>query len=170
MITTLLAVAMLAAAPADDAGGAANDAPKKYTPEIRGQLLDGTRPVASNVCLRQSGSEIRTCGYTDFSGHFYIPSSGPLRSVRPSTDDNGVSTFPTYWLEIGRVTEARKIAPVETSADKRAALVLECNLARGSGAADAADFCRRSSGDAAATSRVSQAEPGRRPAPAHPGK
>jgi hypothetical protein len=53
----------------------------KYTPEIRGQLMNGKQPATLNVCLRQSGSEIRMCGYPDFAGRFLIPSSGPMHSV-----------------------------------------------------------------------------------------
>ena len=49
-------------------------------------LTSGKQPVASNVCLRQSGSEIRSCGYADASGRFLIPSSGPLHSAGALSD------------------------------------------------------------------------------------
>ena len=42
--------------------------PTTYTPEIHGQLTSGKQPVTSNVCLRQSDSEIRSCGYADCAG------------------------------------------------------------------------------------------------------
>ena len=51
---------------------------RRYTPEIHGMLTSGKQPVASNVCLRQSDSEIRSCGYADASGRFLI-GSGPVR-------------------------------------------------------------------------------------------
>ena len=79
MIATIFSLALAGTAIAAAEDAAAN-APKKYTPEIRGQLLDGSKPVTSNVCLRQSGSEIRMCGYTDASGNFYIPA----HSARPT--------------------------------------------------------------------------------------
>jgi hypothetical protein len=162
----MLACASASAAAPDAPAGA----PRKYTPEIHGQLMSGKLPVASNVCLRQSGSEIRRCGYTDFSGHFNIPSSGPLHSVQPTADEKGVDAYPTYWLEIGRVTEARKLAEVEATVDKHASIDLDCDLARHGGNPDAPAFCERRSTAPAAQSRVSKAESTHRPAanPTHP--
>jgi hypothetical protein len=150
MIATILSIALAGAAV--DADARAPEAPKQYTPEIRGKLLDGTRPVASNVCLRQSGSEIRMCGYPDFSGNFYIPP----HSVRPAPGEAGA---PTFWLEIGRVTEAKKIAPIDASQDAHASIVLECNIARSS-------VCDRKS----TPSRISQAEAAHSQPAAHPAK
>jgi hypothetical protein len=158
MIAMILSVALAGTAVADGEK-AAPEPPKKYTPEIRGQLLDGTKAVSSNVCLRQSGSEIRMCSYTDYSGNFYIPA----HSARPVIGD---TSTPTFWLEIGRVTEAKKLGAVEASEDKRASIALECNLAR-SGTGDATSICDRKSADA---SRVSQADSSHRHSPAHPAK
>jgi hypothetical protein len=148
---------------ATDAESRVADAPTRYTPEIRGQLLDGAKPVTSNVCLRQSESEIRMCGYTDNSGNFYIPA----HSTRPVAGSTS-TTPPTFWLEIGRVTEARKIAPIDASEKKGAVLALECNLSHSPGASDAKTLCERRA--ASAPSRVSQAEPARRHSSAHPAK
>jgi hypothetical protein len=168
MITTMLFIALAsAAATADDK---IDEAAKRYTPEIRGVLLDGTKPVASNVCLRPINSQIRQCGYTDFSGNFYIPPSGPMHSVVPKADDKGVEGYPSYVLEIGRVTEARKIGAIDLTNDKRASIVLECNLARSGGNADAMSICDRKSAQSTGPSRVSQAESKRSHAPAHPAK
>ena len=64
------------------AASASEPQAKKYTPEIHGMLTDGKQPIASNVCLRQSGSEIRNCGYAGRDGRFFIPSSGPLHSAQ----------------------------------------------------------------------------------------
>lgn len=151
MIGTLFTLALAGATV--DAGNKVPDAPKQFTPEIRGQLLDGARPVSSNVCLRQSGSEIRMCGYTDNAGNFYIPP----HSSRPVL---GTTEPPTYWLEIGRVTEAKKIAPIEASPDTHASLALECNLSR-------SVVCDRTSARSVA-SRVSKGE--RAPHSTHPAK
>ena len=159
MIAMILALALAGTAP--DADNRDADAPKRYTPEIRGQLLDGTKPVSSNVCLRQSGSEIRMCGYTDFSGTFYIPT----HSVRPVSGDDRT---PTYWLEVGRVTEARKIAPIDASFDRHVAIALDCNLARGAGKVDATSICDRK--PAGQPGRVTQTEPSRRHSSEHPAK
>jgi hypothetical protein len=148
MIGMILSIALVGATV--DSDNKAADAPKQYTPEIRGQLLDGTKPMTSNVCLRQSGSEIRMCGYPDFSGNFYIPQ----HSVRPVPGQTGT---PTFWLEIGRVTEAKKIAPIEASHDAHASIVLECNLARSS-------VCDRKLAAGPVASRVSKGEHATNPA------
>mgnify|MGYP001617247151 CR=1 FL=1 len=133
-------------------------------------LLDGTKPVSSNVCLRPSNSQIRQCGYTDFAGNFYIPPSGPMHSVVPKADDQGVEGYPSYVLEIGRVTEARKIGAIDLTNDKRASIVLECNLARAGGSTDAISICDRKSPLSNAPSRVSQTESRHGHRPAHPAK
>jgi hypothetical protein len=105
--------------------------PPKFTPEIQGQLSDGKRPVPStNVCLRQGGSEIRACGYTDFDGRFLIPSSGPMHSAPLKVGADGASAYPTYWLEMGRVTSARKLAQVDLVGDKVAAIAVDCDVSR----------------------------------------
>ena len=105
--------------------------PPKFTPEIQGRLSNGKAPVAStNVCLRQGGSEIRACGYTDFDGRFLIPSSGPMHSAPLKTGKDGVSAYPTYWLEMGRVTSARKLAAVELTGEKVAAIAVDCDVTR----------------------------------------
>jgi hypothetical protein len=159
MIAMILSVALAGTAVADGEK-AAPEPPKKYTPEIRGQLLDGTKAVSSNVCLRQSGSEIRMCGYTDYSGNFYIPA----HSARPVIGD---TSTPTFWLEIGRVTEAKKIGAVEASEDKRASIALECNLARSGGKADATSICDHKAAADSVASRGSKGESARTH-PAHP--
>jgi len=158
MIATIFSLALAGTAIAAAEDAAAN-APKKYTPEIRGQLLDGSKPVTSNVCLRQSGSEIRMCGYTDASGNFYIPA----HSARPTPGDTDT---PTWWLEIGRVTEARRIAPIDASEDRRAAIVLECNLARQADMANAIGICQRKSAANSVASRAPKSEN----APLHPAR
>ena len=109
--------------------GAPPDAPK-YTPEIQGQLMNGKQPATLNVCLRQSGSEIRMCGYPDFAGRFLIPSSGPLHSVPAKENDDGRVESPTYWLEIGRVDAAQKLWPIDPVSDKAAAIEIDCDISR----------------------------------------
>jgi hypothetical protein len=103
----------------------------KYTPEIRGQLMNGKQPATLNVCLRQSGSEIRMCGYPDFAGRFLIPSSGPLHSVPAKAGEDGRLESPTYWLEIGRVGKAQKLWPIDPVSDKSAAIEIDCDIAQG---------------------------------------
>jgi len=122
----VLSILMLAST---GAFGAQPDAPK-YTPEIRGQLMNGKQPATLNVCLRQSGSEIRMCGYPDFTGRFLIPSSGPLHSVPATEGDDGRIESPTYWLEIGRVGAAQKLWPIDPVSDKAAAIEIDCDIAR----------------------------------------
>jgi len=101
--------------------------PKTYTPEIHGMLTSGKQPVASNVCLRQSDSEIRSCGYADASGRFLI-GSGPVRRspLRADTDKKPL----TFWLETGNVLSPQKLAPVEASVDRNAAIELDCDMAQ----------------------------------------
>jgi hypothetical protein len=125
----VLSILMLAST---GAFGAQPDAPK-YTPQIRGQLMNGKLPATLNVCLRQSGSEIRMCGYPDFTGRFLIPSSGPLHSVPAKEGEDGRLESPTYWLEIGRVGAAQKLWPIDPVSDKSAAIEIDCDIARGSG-------------------------------------
>ena len=168
MIATMLSLALAGTAIA--ANENSGEAAKRYTPEIRGVLLDGSKPVSSNVCLRPVNSQIRQCGYTDFSGNFYIPPSGPMHSVVPKADDRGVEGYPSYVLEIGRVTEARKIGAIDLTNDRRASIVLECNLARAGGKMDATSICDRGSTLSTAPNRVSQTESKRGHAPAHPAK
>jgi hypothetical protein len=122
------------------AAAAAESAPKKYTPEIHGQLRNfGTDPV-TNVCLRQSGSEIRNCGYAGRDGRFFIPSSGPLHSAQAKSDGDTNGELPTYWLETGNVLNARKLWPIEPNADRYAAIDLDCDLARADSAEDRPDY------------------------------
>jgi hypothetical protein len=125
----VLSILMLAST---GAFGAQPDAPK-YTPEIRGQLMNGKQPATLNVCLRQSGSEIRMCGYPDFTGRFLIPSSGPLHSVPAKEGEDGRLESPTYWLEIGRVGAAQKLWPIDPVSDKAATIEIDCDIARSAG-------------------------------------
>jgi hypothetical protein len=108
--------------------GAQPDTPK-YTPEIQGQLMNGKQPASLNVCLRQSGSEIRMCGYPDFAGRFLIPSWGPLHPARAQEGSDGHLESPTYWLEIGRVGAAKKLWPIDPVTDKFAAIEIDCDIA-----------------------------------------
>ena len=101
--------------------------PKTYTPEIHGMLTSGKQPVAANVCLRQSDSEIRNCGYADASGRFLI-GSGPVRRS-PLTADTDKTPL-KFWLETGNVLSAQKLAPIEASVDRNAAIELNCNMAQ----------------------------------------
>jgi hypothetical protein len=118
----------------------AAEPPKKYTPEIHGQLRNfGTDPV-TNVCLRQSGSEIRNCGYAGRDGRFFIPSSGPLHSAQAKSDGDADGKLPTYWLETGNVLRPQKLWPIEPAADRYAAIDLECDLARADPAGDASGY------------------------------
>lgn len=117
------------------------DAPK-YTPEIQGQLMNGKLPSTLNVCLRQSGSEIRMCGYPDFAGRFLIPSSGPMHSVPSKEGEDGRLASPTYWLEIGRVGAAQKLWPIEPVSDKFAAIKIDCDIARMSSSKEKSGSCQ----------------------------
>ena len=101
--------------------------PKTYTPEIHGMLRSGKQPVASNVCLRQSDSEIRSCGYVDVSGRFLI-GSGPVRRS-PLTADTDKTPL-RFWLETGNVLSPQKLALVEASVDRNAAIELTCDMAQ----------------------------------------
>ena len=113
-------------------GASAAEPPaRKYTPEIHGQLTNGNLPSGSNVCLRQSGSEIRACGYTDSAGQFFIPSSGPLHSAQAKSDGSDADVIPSYWLETGRVDAAKKLWPIDPVADRYTAIDLDCDLSRG---------------------------------------
>jgi hypothetical protein len=101
--------------------------PKTYTPEIHGLLTSGKQPIASNVCLRQSDSEIRSCGYADSSGRFFI-GSGPVRRS-PLADEGKATKEPLrFWLETGNVLSPQKLWPIEASADRNAAIDLACDL------------------------------------------
>jgi hypothetical protein len=108
--------------------------PKTYTPEIHGMLTSGKQPVASNVCLRQSDSEIRNCGYADASGRFLIGSAPVRRS--PLTADTDKTPL-RFWLETGNVQSAQKLASIEASVDRNAAIELDCDIAQ-AGRSDAA--------------------------------
>jgi len=133
-----LALAILSIAALD--AFAAQPVAPKYTPTIRGQLTNGGQPLATNVCLRQSGSEIRSCGYTDFEGRFQIPGSGPLRTAPQTVEANGDHDYPIYWLEVGRVEEARKIAPIDLVDATGGTVDLACDLGRS--ADNERGFCR----------------------------
>ncbi|HET7924911.1 MAG TPA: hypothetical protein VFL30_08430 [Rhodanobacteraceae bacterium] len=102
--------------------------PKTYTPEIHGLLTSGKQPVASNVCLRQSDSEIRNCGYADASGRFLI-GSGPVRRS-PLIDEKEAKKPLHFWLETGNVLSPQKLWPIEVSADRNAAIELDCDMAQ----------------------------------------
>ena len=106
---------------------AAAGEPKTFTPEIHGLLTSGKQPVASNICLRQSDSEIRSCGYADVSGRFFI-GSGPVRRS-PLTADTDKKPL-HFWLETGNVQSAQKLAPIEASVDRNAAIDLSCDMAQ----------------------------------------
>ena len=134
----VLSILMLAST---GAFGAQADAPK-YTPEIRGQLMNGKQPATLNVCLRQSGSEIRMCGYPDFAGRFLIPASGPLHSVPAREGEDGRLESPTYWLEIGRVGKAQKLWPIDPVSDKSAAIEIDCDIARSAGTTGKSASCQ----------------------------
>jgi hypothetical protein len=121
--------------------GAEPNAPK-YTPEIRGQLMNGKQPATLNVCLRQSGSEIRMCGYPDFAGRFLIPSSGPMHSVPSKEGEDGRLASPTYWLEIGRVGAAQRLWPIEPVSDKFAAIQIDCDIARIASSTERSGSCQ----------------------------
>jgi hypothetical protein len=95
---------------------AAAGEPKTFTPEIHGMLTSGKQPVASNICLRQSDSEIRSCGYADASGRF----------LTADTDKKPLH----FWLETGNVQSAQKLAPIEASVDRNAAIDLSCDMAQ----------------------------------------
>ena len=99
---------------------AAGSAPRKYTPEIHGQLRNFGKDPVTNVCLRQSGSEIRNCGYAGRDGRFFIPASGPLHSVQAKSDGDADGDLPTYWLETGNVLKPQKLWPIAPAADRSA--------------------------------------------------
>jgi hypothetical protein len=101
--------------------------PKTYTPEIHGILTSGKQPVASNVCLRQSDSEIRNCGYADASGRFLIGSAPVRRS--PLTADTDKKPL-RFWLETGNVQAPQKLATIEAGVDRNAAIELDCDMAQ----------------------------------------
>jgi hypothetical protein len=107
---------------------AAEPVAKKYTPEIHGMLTQGKLPVGTNVCLRQGGTEIRSCGYTDSAGHFFISSSGPLHSAQTKSDGSFADVIPPFWLETGRVDAAKKLWPIDPVSDRFAAIELDCDL------------------------------------------
>src|SRR6185503_5118133 len=83
LLAVLACVALAASASASEP---AKKAPRQFTPEVHGVLMSGRTPVSTNVCLRQGDTEIRTCGYADASGRFYIPSSGPMHSANVKSD------------------------------------------------------------------------------------
>ena len=120
----------------------------KYLPEIHGMLTSGKQPVASNVCLRESDSEIRTCGYADASGHFFIPASGPLHPARSKSDDrhpgddhHAGAALRTYWLETGNVLAAQKLWLIDPVTDQFSAIELDCDMARAARADPAFRSC-----------------------------
>jgi hypothetical protein len=119
---------------------AAESTPKTYTPEIHGQLRNFGKDPVTNVCLRQSGSEIRNCGYAGRDGRFFIPSSGPLRSAQAKSDGDTDGKLPTYWLETGNVLKPQKLWPIEPAADRYAAIDLDCDLARADEAGDRSGY------------------------------
>jgi hypothetical protein len=105
--------------------------PKKYTPAIRGQLLNGSTPLATaNVCVREDKTEIRSCGYTDLAGRFYISASGRLHPARGKSENGGATVFPTFWLETGRVNAARRLGTIALVDDKQSTVDIECDVSR----------------------------------------
>jgi hypothetical protein len=128
MITRLWLV--LFACAAVTALAAEKSAPRKYTPEIHGVLTSGRQPVSTNVCLRQGDTEIRSCGYADASGRFFIPSSGPMHSANMKSDGRPEETPQKYWLETGNVQAPQKLFAIEIVADRNAALDVTCDLAQ----------------------------------------
>ena len=124
MLLAPLALACLAASAVEPKTAAE---PKMFTPEIHGTLTSGKQPVASNVCLRQSDSEIRSCGYADASGRFFI-GSGPVRRS-PLTADTDKKPL-HFWLETGNVLSPQKLAPIEVGVDRNAAVDLDCDMAQ----------------------------------------
>ena len=106
----------------------AGETAKTFTPEIHGALTSGRQPVATNVCLRQSDSEIRNCGYADASGHFLIASMPVRRS--PLDDEKTLQKPLTFWLETGNVLSPQKLWPIESSPDRNAAVDLACDMAQ----------------------------------------
>jgi hypothetical protein len=130
----LLALAYLAAA-------ASEPVAKKYTPEIHGVLTNGKVPAGSNVCLRQGGTEIRSCGYTDSAGYFFIPSSGPLHSAQTKSDGSFADVIPPFWLETGHVQAPQKLWPIDPVSDRFAAIELDCDLSRAGRPGDAYRSC-----------------------------
>jgi hypothetical protein len=133
--------ALMVLAFASVAVGAGEPDAKKYTPEIHGLLTNSKQTGPVNVCLRQSGSEIRACGYTDIGGRFFIPSSGPLHSAQAKSDGENADVIPTYWLETGRVDAARKLWPVDPVNDRFTAIELDCDLSRAGRSGDAFRSC-----------------------------
>ena len=127
---TMLALLAFCTLPAAAADSPSKPKTKTYTPEIHGVLTSGKQPIAANVCMRQSGSEIRRCGYADASGRFFIPSSGPLHSAGASSDGRTEGDTPTYWLETGNVLSPQKLWTVDATPDRYAAIELDCDLAR----------------------------------------
>ena len=125
-----LALFAFAAVAASAAEQPAKHAERKYTPEVHGILTSGRQPVSTNVCLRQSGTEIRTCGYADASGHFFIPSSGPMHSANMKSDGRPEEKPQTYWLETGNVLSPQKLWPLEIVADRNAAIDISCDMAQ----------------------------------------
>ena len=109
---------------------AAKHAERKYTPEVHGVLTSGGRPVSTNVCLRQGDTEIRSCGYADASGRFFIPSSGPMHSANMKSDGRPEDTPQEYWLETGNVQSPQKLWRLEIVADRNAAIDLACDMAQ----------------------------------------
>jgi hypothetical protein len=103
---------------------------KRYTPEIHGMLTSGGQPVSANVCLRQSGSEIRRCGYANATGHFFVPSSGPLHTAQTLSDGREADNLPTFWLETGNVQSPQKLVPVDAVTDRHAAIDLACDMSQ----------------------------------------
>jgi hypothetical protein len=130
------------------AATAGEPAAKQYTPEIHGALANTKQTAPLNVCLRQSGSQIRACGYTDASGHFFIPSSGPLHSAQAKSDGDSADVIPSYWLETGRVDAAKKLWPVDPVSDRFSAIELECDLSRAARADNVYRACESKSSKA----------------------
>jgi len=127
LLAVLACVALAASASASEP---AKKAPRQFTPEVHGMLMSGRTPVSTNVCLRQGDTEIRTCGYADASGRFYIPSSGPMHSANVKSDGRPEEKPQKYWLETGNVQAAQKLWPIEIVADRNAAIELTCDMAQ----------------------------------------
>ena len=105
--------------------------PKKYTPAIRGLLLRNGQPAATeNVCVREDNTEIRSCGWSDFSGRFLIAASGRLHPARGKVGADGAAAFPKFWLETGRVNAARRLGTIALVDDRQSTIDLECDVSR----------------------------------------
>ena len=161
---TSIALAMMLSALAVSAAE-----PKRYTPEIHGVLTNGKSSVASNVCLRQSDSEIRNCGYADASGRFFIPSA-PVRAAFAGPDAPKSDAPLTFWLETGNVLKPEKLWPIDAGVGRDVAIDLECDLSRAQRSGDAYRACTAKASKPLVVRVEIDPTPYRMVRPASPGK